>query len=161
MNSSSIFEIAMNCPQGLSHPHLVEQNAWVDALLEKHCREEEERWSSGQNKRKRAESDISDYEEEANNAVKVNLKEELDFEEASMLDFDLCKFIDDLLYDDADDVVISEKIDELLGVETVNYDREETDEISEKWSRYFEAQDHGDMLDLLEAGLYKPLIFID
>jgi hypothetical protein len=160
MNSSSIFEIAMNCPQGLNHPLLAEQNAWVDALLEKHCREEEERWS-GQDKRERAESDISDYEEEAFTAVKVNLKEELDFEEASILDFDLCKFIDDLLFDDADDVVISEKIDQLLGVDTVNYDREETVEISEKWSRYFEAQDHGDMLDLLESGLYKPLIFID
>ena len=76
MNSSSIFEIAMNCPPGLSHPRLTESNAWVDALLEQRCREEEERLCGREpelvsvlGKRKRSESDISDYEEEINNMV--------------------------------------------------------------------------------------------
>lgn len=76
MNSSSIFEIAMNCPPGLSHPRLTENNAWVDALLEDVCRKEEERLCgrdpehvSVLGKRERAESDISDYEEEIDNVV--------------------------------------------------------------------------------------------
>ena len=74
MNSSSIFEIAMNCPPGLSHPRLTENNAWVDALLEDVCKKEEERLCGrdpqehvsilGKRERERAESDISDYEEE-------------------------------------------------------------------------------------------------
>ena len=78
MNSSSIFEIAMNCPPGLTHPRLMENNAWVDALLEDVCRKEEERLCGRDSeqqqvsvlgKRERAESDISDYEEEISNVV--------------------------------------------------------------------------------------------
>jgi len=67
MNSMSIFEIAMNCPPGLTHPRLMENNAWMDALLEERCRQEEEETVLG--KRKRSESDISDYEEEIDNVV--------------------------------------------------------------------------------------------
>jgi hypothetical protein len=76
MNSMSIFEIAMNCPPGLTHPRLKENNAWMDALLEERCRQEEERLcgrdpeeESVLGKRKRSESDISDYEEEIENVV--------------------------------------------------------------------------------------------
>jgi hypothetical protein len=76
MNSMSIFEIAMNCPPGLTHPRLKENNAWIDALLEERCRQEEERLCGRDpeeetvlGKRKRSESDISDYEEEIENVV--------------------------------------------------------------------------------------------
>ena len=69
MNSSTIFEIAMNCPPGLTHPRLAENNAWVDALLEERCREEEERLcgrepelTSVLGKRKRSESDLTHNE---------------------------------------------------------------------------------------------------
>ena len=81
MNSSSIFEIAMNCPPGLTHPRLTENNAWVDALLEYVCRKEEERLCGRDlehvsilGKRERAESDISDYEEEIDNIITYSLK---------------------------------------------------------------------------------------
>jgi hypothetical protein len=87
MNSSSIFEIAMNCPPGLSHPRLTESNAWVDALLEEICREEEERFCgrdleqvSVLGKRERAESDISDYEEEIDNVVSRYLTQTVTFD---------------------------------------------------------------------------------
>ena len=79
MNSSSIFEIAMNCPPGLTHPRLKENNvcARVDALLEEICRQEEERLcgrgpeeeENVLGKMKRSKSDISDYEEEIDNVV--------------------------------------------------------------------------------------------
>ena len=80
MNSSSIFEIAMNCPPGLTHPRLMENAvcARVDALLEEICRQEEERlcgrgpeeeMENILGKRKRSESDISNYEEEIDNVV--------------------------------------------------------------------------------------------
>ena len=61
---NSIYEIALNCPPGLTHP-LLEENrecARIDALLE-----EMYNTNSLLGKRKRAESDVSDYEEEANN----------------------------------------------------------------------------------------------
>jgi hypothetical protein len=97
MNSSSIFEIAMNCPPGLTHPRLTENNAWVDALLEEICRAEEERFCGREpeqvsilGKRERAESDISDYEEEIDNVVSrcvtPTIAFELDVEEENYWD---------------------------------------------------------------------------
>ena len=61
---NSIYQIALNCPPGLTHPLLAENSecARIDALLE-----EMYNTNSLLGKRKRAESDISDYEEEANN----------------------------------------------------------------------------------------------
>ena len=137
MSSPNIFEIAMNCPIGLSHPLLVEKNAWIDALLEKHCRKEEDFFCG---KRKRSESDISDYDEK-----------ELVFGEE--IDFDLGKYIDDLLEDGVDDVSIGEQIDKLLGVTTYNCEVINLKEIEQKWTSYFELESHGNMLDMMEAGL--------
>lgn len=61
---NSIYEIALNCPPGLTHPRLEENRecARIDALLEEMCNTK-----TLLGKRKRAESDVSDYEEEANN----------------------------------------------------------------------------------------------
>ena len=101
MNSSTIFEIAMNCPPGLTHPRLAENNAWVDALLEERCREEEERLcgrepelTSVLGKRKRSESDISDYEEEIDNVVNNCQKLTFDFgfEEMKVVDVNVVEY---------------------------------------------------------------------
>ena len=148
MNSPNIFEIAMNCPIGLSHPLLAEKNAWIDALLEEHCRIEEDFFCG---RRRRSESDISDYEEEVNNVISRNFKEELDFGEE--IDFDLGKYIDDLLEDGVDDVSISENIDKMLGVANYNCEVIDLKEIEQKWSRYFELENHGNMLHMMESGL--------
>jgi hypothetical protein len=165
---SSIFEIAVKSTKDLgfiNHPLLVDNNYWIDALLEKNyymLGEEERNYGErprfddilGNEKRKRAESDVSGYEEEANNAINSSYYNQ-------DIGFDLCKLIDDLLYDDIDDIIISEKVDELLGVTNSNYDPKETAEVSEKWTRYFEAEEHSNTLDLLEAGLYKLLVIIE
>jgi|688.fasta_scaffold1170152_1 hypothetical protein len=124
MNSSTIFEIAMNCPPGLSHPRLTESNAWIDALLEQRCREEEERLCGREpelvsvlGKRKRSESDISDYEEEIDNAVTRSTTPcAFDFGFKEMKVFELNKAVSPMIL-------------------------------------YFEAKYHWDIIDKMEAGL--------
>ncbi len=127
MNSSTIFEIAMNCPPGLTHPRLAEKNAWVDALLEERCREEEERLcgrepelTSVLGKRKRSESDISDYEEEIDNVVSRCITPTNDFD----FSFDLKEI----------------KVSDLN--KTVS-----------PMMMYFDKKYHWDIIDKMEAGL--------
>jgi len=132
MNSMSIFEIAMNCPPGLTHPRLKENNAWMDALLEERCRQEEERLcgrglelESVLGKRKRSESDISDYEEEIENVVSRCTTCAFDFGFEEMKQFDLNE----------------------TGVSPMLL--------------YFETKYHWDMIDKMEAGLLTKQEMLD
>jgi hypothetical protein len=129
MNSSTIFEIAMNCPPGLTHPRLAENNAWVDALLEERCREEEEilcgrepEQVSVLGKRKRSESDISDYEEEIDNVVSRSLTPTYDFDIDISFDFKEITVLD-----------LNKAVSPMM--------------------MYFDKKYHWDIIDKMEAGL--------
>jgi hypothetical protein len=132
----SIFQIAVNCPPGLTHPLLVEnpECARIDALLEKNCQKRLTVVNILQQKRKRSES-----EETYNIYDKESLK------------------LTRQVADNYNNSCINKYggFDSLQGGDnTYGCSNENRMQYSSKFFQTCELLEHAVVLDLLETGLY-------